>query len=219
MAFRAAEDAQKSFDEACRYLLPRGFSEKLRREGEEVLSEITEHCGPVVNSYPIWHPLVPQRDPHQPWMTPHELTGYKNLDHNIYFVNGFVSCPYGPVDPGRFISDIEAMAFDELVSVSCELLSVKLYSEQAHAFWIRCDWERPLEATGQIPKNLAVPLMIECEMKGWRSSSVAESWDRMRPLVLGEPHGKRSSHFVSQETALALKQVYLAMASSGMYGS
>jgi hypothetical protein len=35
---------------------------------------------------------------------------------------------------------------------------------------------------------------------------------------LGEPHGSRSSLFVSQETALAMKKIFLAMTDSGMFG-
>jgi len=40
----------------------------------------------------------------------------------------------------------------------------------------------------------------------------------MRPYILGDPHGSRSSLFVSQDTALAMKKIYLAMIESGMYG-
>src|SRR5690606_36083864 len=61
----------------------------------------------------------------------------------------------------------------------------------------------PLEPNGQIPKSLAVPLMVENEIKGWKDSALAERWDTMQPYLLGEPHGARSSLFVSQETAIA----------------
>jgi hypothetical protein len=40
----------------------------------------------------------------------------------------------------------------------------------------------------------------------------------MRPYLLGEPHGSRSSLFVGQDTALAMKKIYLAMCESGMFG-
>ncbi|EEE37095.1 hypothetical protein RKLH11_931 [Rhodobacteraceae bacterium KLH11] len=36
--------------------------------------------------------------------------------------------------------------------------------------------------------------------------------------MLGEPHGSRSSLFVDQETALAMKKAYMAMVESGMFG-
>ena len=41
----------------------------------------------------------------------------------------------------------------------------------------------------------------------------------MRPYLLGEPHGSRSSLFVTQDTALAIKKIYVAMVESGMYGA
>ena len=37
-------------------------------------------------------------------------------------------------------------------------------------------------------------------------------------LHAGRPHGSRSSLFVSQDTALAMKKIYIAMAESGMFG-
>lgn len=40
----------------------------------------------------------------------------------------------------------------------------------------------------------------------------------MRPYFLGDPHGARSSLFVTQDTAMAMKRVYTAMVESGMFG-
>jgi hypothetical protein len=40
----------------------------------------------------------------------------------------------------------------------------------------------------------------------------------MRPYLLGEPHGNRSSLFVSQDTAIALKKIYLSLVETGMFG-
>lgn len=69
-----------------------------------------------------------------------------------------------------------------------------------------------------MPKKLAVPLMIEKELPAWKWSSRAERWETMRPYLLGAPHGSRSSLFVTQDTALVMKKVYMAMVESGMYG-
>ena len=60
--------------------------------------------------------------------------------------------------------------------------------------------------------------MLEQELPCWRWSERAESWAVMRPYLLGAPHGKRSSLFVDQETALAMKKAYMAMVESGMFG-
>ncbi|RWB97233.1 MAG: hypothetical protein EOQ56_22830 [Mesorhizobium sp.] len=52
----------------------------------------------------------------------------------------------------------------------------------------------------------------------WRWSSRAENWETMRPYLLGAPRGSRSSLFVNQETALAMKKICMSMAESGMFG-
>lgn len=39
----------------------------------------------------------------------------------------------------------------------------------------------------------------------------------MRHDLLGSPHGRRSSRFVSQATAIQLRKIYEAMCESGMY--
>lgn len=76
----------------------------------------------------------------------------------------------------------------------------------------------PLEENHMVPKNWAVPLMIEQELPNWRWSQVGEAWETMRPCLLGQPHGNRSSLFVSQDTAIAMKKIFVAVVESGMYG-
>jgi hypothetical protein len=60
--------------------------------------------------------------------------------------------------------------------------------------------------------------MIEKELPAWRWAERSETWETMRPYLLGQPHGSRSSLFVTQDTALAIKNVYSAMVESGMFG-
>ena len=78
------------------------------------------------------------------------------------------------------------------------------------------EWAVPLQNGHQIPASRAVPLMLEREVPNWRWSERGEDWGEMRHYLLGSPHGRRSSHFVSQATAIQLRKIYEAMCESGM---
>lgn len=221
MAFRADEAAQDGYERAKRVLvLSPGVEVSKRQVAEDALQDLIAQYGPVVDSYPTWHPLVPQNDPRMPVTYPSERAGYKGLDHTIFFVNAFVSCPYG--DGEEIIKSVEAMRphFLEALhfDIIAERLKVPFYNSGTTPILVRCEWTKMLDVGNQIPKSLAVPLLIQNEMKAWPGAEVAERWDTMAPYFLGSPHGARSSLFVSQETALAMKRAYMAMVESGMFG-
>ena len=71
---------------------------------------------------------------------------------------------------------------------------------------------------GTIPLSIAIPLILEHEVPGWRQSSLAETWESMRELLLGRPHGARSSLFVNQETGQAIKKIWNSLIYTGMFG-
>ncbi|KHQ54095.1 hypothetical protein [Mameliella alba] len=215
MAFRADEAASSGFDRVKKYLIPVTFSPEVRAESEAALLDIIDELGPVVESYPSWHPLVSKHDPHHPETTPSERTGYQGLDHTRYFAHGFITCPYGGVE--RIIDSAFAINH-HCASITAEELDVSFYAEGAKPVLVKCEWSEPLSLGKLVPKKLAVPLMLEQELPCWRWSSRAERWETMRPYLLGEPHGSRSSLFVDQETALAMKRAYMAMVESGMFG-
>jgi hypothetical protein len=75
-----------------------------------------------------------------------------------------------------------------------------------------------MEADGTIPKSIAVPLLLEMEVPNWRTAKVAETWETMRPYILGSPRGARSSLFVNQETGQVLKDVWNTLIDTGMFG-
>lgn len=60
--------------------------------------------------------------------------------------------------------------------------------------------------------------MMQRELADWPGSMVGETWEAMRHYLLGSPHGSRSSLFVDQDTALAMKRIYTAMNEPGMSG-
>jgi hypothetical protein len=216
MAFRADEAAVSGYEKAKSYLVSRHFSPALRERSEAALREIVDAIGPAVDGYPTWHPLVAQHDGRNPEMYPSERTGYVGLDHTRFFAHGFITCPYHGSE--KVIESAHKIVCPPGVSISAERLDVPFYMENAEPVLVRCDWERGLEPNHTVPKALAVPLMLEQELPVWRWSSRGETWETMRPYLLGDPHGSRSSLFVTQDTALAIKKIYLSLVESGMFG-
>ena len=64
----------------------------------------------------------------------------------------------------------------------------------------------------------AMPLILEQEVPCWKWSERAETWETMRPYLLGTPHGSRSSLFVDQETGQAIKKIWNSLIHTGMFG-
>lgn len=216
MAFRADEAASRGLEKAKSYLIPRHASAKERERGEAIILDIIGNYGPVIDSYPSWHPIVAQYDGRNPERLPSERCGYRGLDHTIHFANGFITCPYS--DGSSVIESTSKINTAHCAHLEAEELDITFYNSGTKAIFVRCEWNKPLDANNLIPKSLAVPLMLEKEMPVWRWSECAETWENMRPYLLGDPHGNRSSLFVSQDTALAMKKAYLAMIESGMFG-
>jgi hypothetical protein len=216
MAFRADEAAQRGYDEIKEYLISRRISPSQRNVAEDALRHIISECGPPVDSYPTWHPLVSQHNGRYPETYPRHESGYRGLDHTRCFAHGFITCPY--TDGQEVINSTENIECPPCVSITAERLEVPFYAEGATPILVRCDWHNGLEQNHTIPKSLAVPLMLERELPAWRWAERPETWETMRPYLLGQPHGNRSSLFVSQDTAIAIKKIYLAMVDTGMFG-
>ena len=217
MAFRADEAAQDGHERARRILvLSPGVDADQREKADDALQDLIDAHGPVVRGYPTWHPLVPQDNPQMPVTDPSDRCGYQGLDHTIYFAHAFVSCPYG--DGSKIIESVEAMEPHPCATITAERLDVPFYNSGTTPILVRCDWHEVFPERHMVPKKLAVPLMIQQEMRMWHRAEVGERWDTMRPYLLGDPHGSRSSLFVNQETAMAMKRVYTAMVESGMFG-
>jgi hypothetical protein len=220
MAFRAQEAAEENFERARRLMVPRELIGDTRRELTEHLLSLTERLGPVVDSYPSWHPLVPQPDQGLPFTDPCDRNGWDGLDHTVYFVNGFLTCPYDGADGARRVeASARGIEVPECVTLNVEILDRPYYGEGTTPILVSCEWDVSLEEGRMIPKSRAVPLMLETEVPSWRYAQFAEGWETMRPYLLGCPHGARSSLFVSQDTALAMKKIYEMLVDSGMYGA
>ena len=216
MAFRADEAAARGYDEVRNYFVSRHFTPAERAQSEKALREIIEEVGPPVESYPTWHPLVAQHDGRNPETRPSKRSGYEGLDHTRFFAHGFITCPY--VNGDDVIASAYRIKCPPGVSITAERLDGPFYDDNADPILVRCEWTRDLEVNHTIPKALAVPLMLEQEVPCWHWAQRAETWETMRHYLLGQPHGSRSSLFVTQDTALAIKKIYLSLVESGMFG-
>jgi len=218
MAFRADESARIGFEDMQSYLVPRArdVDESQRARSREALHRIAEECGPVVDSYPSWHPLVCNHDSQNPITTPGDRCGYVGLDHTRYFANGFITCPYG--DGREVLESVASLPLHPAAKITAEMLDVQLYNPRATPILVRCKWDKRLPPDGMIPLSIAAPLLLQQEVPCWTWAQVAETWDCMRPYFLGRPHGSRSSLFVSPETGQAIKKIWDALIHTGMFG-
>ncbi|MFG1322875.1 hypothetical protein [Xanthobacter variabilis] len=217
VAFRADEAAEVGLERVKRYLIPRSLTADERQQAERALADVVATCGPVVGGYPSWHPLVAKSLKASDQVTiPSERCGYRGLDHTVYFAHGFVTCPYG--DGEEVVRSANNIVGPKNIYVTAEAIDAPFYSSGTTPILVKCEWMADLEDGFTIPKSLAVPLMLEKEVPAWRWSEVGETWENMRSYLLGSPHGARSSLFVTQDTALAMKRIYEAMVNSGMYG-
>ena len=106
----------------------------------------------------------------------------------------------------------------QIVDVEAEELEFPLYHIDAKPVLVTCEWMKPLKDDGSIPSSIAIPLMLEMELKSWLNAEVAETWETMRSYILGRPCGARSSQFVDAATGLELKKMYIALMKSGAFG-
>lgn len=222
MAFRANESDADGYEYAKEYLVLRGILNDDKVHSLKMFEDIVFRYGPVISSYPSWHPLISaNEDKLDVILYPETRCGYKGLSHTVHFRNGFISCPYG--DGQEIIDSVENLPSNSFATITAERLNVKFYSNNTVPILVKCIWKVPWkirERDGTFPKSLVVPLMLENEvMPTWRRARLGETWESMRPMMLGSPHGKQSSLFVNQETGQTLKKVWNTLLYTGMFGS
>ncbi len=229
MAYRRNEAIEEGFERAAEYLIPKELTQREQQELKYYIDDVTVRLGPVVSSYPSWHPLVCNHSDNNPITHPCKENGYRGLDHTIYFANGFLSCPYRAANKAqKIINSVNKLHLNEaykryenVASIRAERVNKPLYNSETETdpVLVVCDWLKPMPIDKTIPKNIAVGLMLEAEVPCWRWSKYGETWENMRPYLMGEPCGKRSSMFLEQEAGKAMKKVYEAIIYSGMFGS
>lgn len=226
MAFRRDEAVETGFEKAARYLIPKERSSIEQQELRDYLDDLTIRLGPVVDAYPTWHPLVCHHNETYPITRPSNECGYRKLDHTVYFANGFLSCPYHKDNGQQIIDSVNELwkhdahkRYSHVASIEAERIDMPFYADGADPILVVCNWHRPMPINKTIPKSIAVGLMLEDEVPCWRESQCGETWESMRPYLLGEPCGKRSSMFLDQEDGQAMKKVYETITFTGMFGN
>lgn len=109
--FRANEDSEKLRIAAFDYLLMKEsfpwrkdnggtITTEDRQRSEHALKVICDRLGPVITSYPEWHPIIALgRD--KTSSRQHDVQTeprFPRIDHTRYMANGIITCPYGDVD-------------------------------------------------------------------------------------------------------------------------
>ena len=218
MAFRADEAAQDGYERARRILvLSPGVDTNQREQADDRAAGPDRRAWSVVRGYPTWHPLVPQDEPPDAGsgsQRPLRLSG--SGPHDL-FRTRIRFLPYG--DGSLIIESVEAMEPHPCATITAERLDVPFYNS-AHADPRPLRLARSLSRAAhgaQEARRTADDPARDANVAP-RFHEVGERWDTMRPYLLGDPHGSRSSLFVNQETAKAMKRVYTAMVESGMFG-
>jgi hypothetical protein len=222
MAFRANEATKRNWDEALMYLVGRNIPSAKRSESEDFLLSVADQFGPVVSTYPYWHPIVRtgKIDRRIPFTVPSHECGYKGLDHTVCFRNAFITCPYDGGEEVLKSVQVLKEKFHTIATLDAERIDVPLYAPNTTPILVTCTWDSsPTYPDGTIPKSVAIPLLLEMELPHWGGSGVAETWETMRPHFLGTPCGSRSSLFVNEETGQAMKSIWNMLINTGMWGS
>jgi len=228
MTFRANEEANASYEEMENYLVnPRIFPTEQQEKSLIALREITKNLGPVVSSYPTWHPLVNTEKHRELEITyPRPECGYEGLDHTLFFVNGFITCPYG--SPDKVIESVKKIKFKGPVEIHAEALDFPLYTpngecSRSYPVLVTCEWDLGFfnefkMADGTIALERALPLLLNYELQSVERAQVAETWKTMAPYFLGTPCGAASSQFINLKNGRAMKRVWEALIGTGIYG-
>lgn len=216
MAFRADEEKQRGYERALDYLVPKDGSTELREKAKNEILSILDKYGPVIESYPSWHPIVSNHDNRIPETSPSRECGYEGLDHTILLAHGFITCPYHGSD--ELIESVYKLPYNSAATITAERTNYPFYHSTTESVLVVCEWADFSHSDCMIPKSIAIPLMLEKEIPNWRWSEIGETWESMRPYFLGRPYGSRSSLFVSQETGQAMKTIWNAIINTGMYG-
>lgn len=216
MSYRENEAIVEGLKEAFSLLTGPTLESSIRHQSEARLAEIIKDYGPVVSSYPSWHPLVDREtDQYFPETTPNEQCGYKGLDHTVFLRKAIITCPY---EEAEVLASVKKLKCKPVASITAEKLDFPLYHTDATPIIIKCEWDHRMATDGTIPKALAIALLLEKELPCWQWAKSAESWETMRPYFLGRPCGSRSSLFVNQETAQAMKRVWHSLIDAGIFG-
>lgn len=211
MEFRAptvaAQQNAKAFDYLTKNL-------KDPEEGRCRVENLIEELGNAVDVYPDWHPILtaPPRHGSEHIGSLTQIATYAEADHTTLFVRGFVTCPYSEEGANRLVEAVRGVS-----GLHGYRLEQPLYADNAHPVVVVAV-NVELEADGTIRSSDALAWFLRLSAAEATSAQVAETWWNIRSLILGCPHGSRSSLFVNQHTGVHMRKILEAMNASGMFG-
>ena len=182
-------------------------------EGRATFEEVVARLGNAVDNHPNWHPIVTA--PLNKSCRSASIGGldtYRGIDHTVYFVRGFVTCPYSEEDANKLVDSV-----NKIPQLHAYRLETPLYSDYAFPVLVEA-MEVVLEADGTIRSRDALLWHTKEMLEFARDADVAETWWNLRTNILGSPHGSRSSLFVNQHTGGHMRKILEALNNSGMYG-
>lgn len=211
MEFRAPTVAAEQKAMALKYLTS-SLSDPAR--GEEAVNRLIRELGCPVDSFPDWHPIltIPNKGSGSQVFGMSDLKTYRECDHTIKFVRGFVTCPYSEDKANKLVEEVNK--HDDL---SASRLDEPLYAEGTYPVIVEA-LGVSLEADGTIRSRDALTWFAQHTMRGAEVATVAETWWNIRSLILGAPHGSRSSLFVNQHAGVHMRKILDALNNSGIFG-
>ncbi|MGN7929411.1 hypothetical protein [Sphingopyxis sp. 22461] len=211
MEFRAPTVAAQQNAEAISYLTK---SLKDPAAGRRQVEQLIEDLGNAVAYYPDWHPLLtlPPRHGADYVSSLSELKTYAGMDHTREFVRGFVTCPYSSEVADRLVKAVNAVE-----GLYARRLDAPLYADNAYPVVVAA-LTVTLEADGTIRGRDVLAWFVQQSAREAQGAQVAETWWNVRSVILGAPHGSRSSLFVNQHTGVHMRKILEAMNASGMFG-
>lgn len=211
MEFRAPSVATEQNTNAIKYL-----TQNLNDPdaGQLVLDNLMQELGNAVESFPDWHPIltIPKPDSIEHIYSISNLKIYDATDHTVNFVRGFITCPYSEDKANKLVVDINLLS-----GLNAYRLQVPLYADNAYPVVVEAN-DVVLEADGTIRSRDALTWFAQQSIKEAWDANVAETWWNIRSLILGHPHGSRSSLFVNQHTGVHMRKILEALNNSGMFG-
>lgn len=220
MPFRVKESQSNGFENVVNYLtnIPQnGLTELEKKEARSYLDTLTRRIGPVVRSYPVWHPLVSSmRSKTREVTYPGQECGYYGLDHVVLFAHGFITCPY--TDGLDVIESVAKLTKSKVAEVRAHKIDIPLYAKGTCPILIQCHWAFNMNHDLTIPSRVAVALMLKQKLANWESSKQSFPWEQVCYSLLGSPHGQLSSLFINRDTGLKMKKVWQAINAAEVFG-
>ena len=210
MEFRAPTVAKELNTNAIEYLT-KNLSDPVagRREVENLITKL----GSAIDRFPDWHPIltIPKQGS-QHVGSLDDLNTYSGIDHTVEFVRGFITCPYSDDTAKELVASVNSLR-----GLDAYQLEKPLYSDSAYPVVVEAV-EVELEGDGTIRSRDALIWFAEETIKGARDAQVGETWWNIRSLILGTPHGSRSSLLVNSHTGSHMQKILKALNNSGMFG-